>query len=145
MHDTTPTARSIPGFLAVAAVLLAAGFAGCSGSSRPTSARASGKVICQGQPLAAGEVHFVRPDTGDAGSAPLDPAGNYALHAGIPPGSYRVFVLPPASSAHPSVTATASPITPEVSSIPERYRSEVSSGLTAEVKAGSNTFDFQLQ
>ena len=145
MHDRSPTARSFPGFLVVAAVLMTAGFAGCSGSSRPTSARATGKVICQGRPLAAGEVHFVRADTGDAGSAPLDPAGNYALRAGIPPGSYRVFVLPPASTAHPSVTAPATPIAPEVSPIPERYRSEVSSGLTVEVKAGSNTFDFQLQ
>lgn len=130
--------------LVVATVLLAATFAGCGGD-RASSAKAAGKVTHQGQPVTVGEIHFVQPESGDAGSAPLDPTGAYSLKAGIPPGKYRVFVVPPSSLTQPPVPGESVAQELYFPNIPVKCRSEVSSGLTAEIKAGSNTFDFDLQ
>jgi len=110
----------------------------------------SGTVTLDGQPIAVGEhvtgvVNFVREDgSGASATAALDRAGRYTLQtgsrSGVQPGNYRVTV---------AVTRTIFPDDPNGMPIPKlltpaKYGSAQNSGLRAEVKPGSNTFDFAL-
>ena len=110
----------------------------------------SGTVTLDGQPIAVGEhvngvVSFLREDgSGAPASAALDRSGYYTLktgsRSGVEPGSYRVTV---------AVTKTTIPDDPNAMPIPKlitpaKYGNTLNSGLRAEVKPGSNTFDFAL-
>lgn len=113
-------------------------------------ASVSGSVTLDGQPLAGGPelsgiVQFV-PEGG--GGTPaigyLDANGHYQLASGsrlgIRPGKYLVSIsaakiIPP---AQPGEAAGGRPATPRLYADPRR------SGLTAEVRSGSNTFDFAI-
>jgi hypothetical protein len=118
----------------------------------------SGTVTYKGEPLKSGTVNFT-PDGAEGRPA----AGEIASD-----GSYRVTTLTPGDGMLPgrykvAIQANYTDMTkvvnnpgglyrsdlmrkaPKIKVIPEKYASAATSGLTAEVKPESNTFDFELE
>jgi len=120
--------------------------AGCTGDRSTVS----GTVTLDGVPIACGEhmngtVSFVRSNGGGAPAIGfIDGSGQYSMKTGtstgLEPGSYQVAVsvnkitIPADRNAMPIPTLM----------VPKKYTSTASSNLSAEVKPGSNTFDFPL-
>lgn len=118
-------------------------FVGCGGDTGlPKSASVTGKVTFQGQPVTAGRLTFM--SSASAGSVEVTSDGTYLLTEGVPPGQYKVVVTPPSVTKPPMVGEPA-PEIPKHDNIPEKYRSETSTTLFADIKAGSNTVDFDLK
>ncbi|RUL86269.1 hypothetical protein [Tautonia sociabilis] len=134
------------GSLSICLALIAAG----CGSSGPTMGRVSGVVTHGGAPLTKGNVTFV-PDDPDApyATGQIGPDGSYTLATsefgdGAVVGSYKVAIsglgpedvldyIPPDASDQPQ------------SPISLKYADVNTSGLTATVERGSNTFNFDLE
>jgi hypothetical protein len=119
--------------------------AGCGGSA----ASVSGKLTLDGQPLAANNrvrvtVMFYPRAGGVPAAALADDAGRYSLstgsHVGLAPGEYVVVVAATESEApaNPSAEPRKRIITPA------KYADPKKSMLSATVKPGRNTFDFDL-
>lgn len=113
---------------------------GCGGPAHPDVGRVSGIVTLDGQPLPEATVMF-QPTQGRASIATTDPAGKYSLLYldGVPGallGSHKVIIRTeiPGEDGQP-------PIAKE--KLPKKYHEQ--SELTAEVKPGSNTFNFELK
>jgi len=107
-----------------------------------------GKVTCDGQPVAEGVVTFHNPDTGDAAQAELKPDGTFQVsnaEGGLPPGDYRVTIMPPTVQLPDTAETEGGLGFKEVTNIPEKYRSAKTSELTATVQTGSNNLDFAMQ
>lgn len=124
------------------ALACGSGLAGCSSGDRPPLGSVSGAVTLDGQPLAGAEVCFA-PPKGRPSLGRTDASGRYALSyvgttKGAMVGSHRVYIAwpPPDSDEEPVKPTAARP------PIPDRYNRK--SELTAEVRGGSNTFDFKL-
>lgn len=125
------------------AAIVGGGLAGCAPGDRPPLGNVSGAVTLDGQPLADAEVCFA-PAQGRPSLARTDSSGRYALNyvgttKGAMVGSHRVYIswpLPDSDEEPVKPTAARPPI-------PERYNRK--STLTAEVRGGSNTFDFKLE
>lgn len=120
----------------------------------------SGTVTYQGKPLAGAVVSFIPEKAGDrSAGGTTDESGRYQLTTfessdGAIVGKYRVTVTKREAAADVKVpeglagaaaeemqeraNAVGKPLIPQKFFVPE------SSGLTAEVKSGSNTFDFTL-
>lgn len=140
--------------MALLACLLAA--AGCSGSG-PALARVSGTVSFEGKALAGATVCFV-PDgsKGSLGRMAMGSTGadgRFSLQSfrpgdGAVIGFHRVSIAAmehEQEAALPSADEIPKPPPPLKSRIPSRYNDPITSGLTAEVKAGvANRFDFKL-
>jgi hypothetical protein len=128
----------LPG-IAVGLLLLT----GC-GASKTSSASASGKVTAKGQPVTNAMINFMAAKGGTAASGDLDAGGAYSIAQGLPPGSYKVSVIPKSSmeqAPKPGQKAAAAPD----SNVPLKYRSDATSNLTAEIKPGANpNLDFKL-
>jgi hypothetical protein len=113
--------------------------AGCGRPEHPDVGRVSGVVTLDGQPLAEATVMF-QPTQGRASIATTDSAGKYSLTYldGVPGallGAHNVIIRTeiPGEDGQP-------PIAKE--KLPKKYHERTE--LTAEVKRGSNTFDFAL-
>lgn len=124
-----------PWCLVLGAFLLA----GCGGPEHPEVGRVSGVVTLNGQPLAEATVMF-QPTEGRASIATTDSAGKYSLTYldGVPGaklGAHKVIIRTeiPGEDGQP-------PIAKE--KLPKKYHEQTE--LAAEVKPGSNTFDFPL-
>lgn len=149
-------------FWPVATLVLALLVAGCGGrKDRPPLGRVSGTIMYNGKALAKAAVVFF-PDQEGLRSAmgETDEQGRYTLWTydpgdGAPVGKHKVTVTlrgaPEKAEMHPSVVGkgkgeayyeqvafTGKPL------IPEKYFNPMTSGLTADVKTGSNTCDFPL-
>jgi len=112
---------------------------GCGGPEHPDVGRVTGVVTLDGQPLADATVMF-QPTEGRASVATTDSAGKYSLLYldGVPGaklGAHKVIIRTeiPGEDGQP-------PIAKE--KLPKKYHEHTE--LTAEVKRGSNTFDFPL-
>jgi hypothetical protein len=112
---------------------------GCGKPEHPEVGRVSGVVTLDGQPLADATVMF-QPTEGRASIATTDSAGKYSLTYldGVPGaklGAHKVIIRTeiPGEDGQP-------PIAKE--KLPKKYHDQTE--LTAEVKPGSNTFDFAL-
>ncbi len=117
--------------------------AGCSGSSDQTpSGRVSGKVTLKGMPVAAGRVNFL--GNGAGASADLKPDGTFQLDGPLPVGSYAVCVTAAGLGDQPPSDDIKKDRSATLSMIPQKYQSETTSGLTAKVVTGSNSFPFDL-
>jgi hypothetical protein len=124
-----------------ALMLVALALSSCSPPGSP-SGDIAGKVDLDGKPFAGVNVNFEAPELGIGAFASTDSAGAFKLKDSLPPGRYAVYLtLPVPMPPTPGVTAPPAASAP----IPSRYQLKESSGLVAEVKAGSNTIDFQLQ
>lgn len=145
--------RSSPGFrlsptrssAAWCAFALSTMFGGCGGSNN--EATVQGVVTLDGAPVPEGSISFV-PSTGGAQAyAMSDDSGNYEVYtgreAGIKPGEYRVTVV---ARERPKVNQTESggPAPAGASITPRWYASPETSGLTFDVKPGSNDVNLEL-
>jgi hypothetical protein len=121
-------------------------FVGCGGDL----ASVSGSITLDGQPLAGSErlrgtVQFSQEDGhGTTAVGYLDGNGHYDLSSGS-----RVGVLPGKYLVSVSATEIIPPKTPGEApsgrlATPRRYAEAKSSGFTAEVVRGRNTFDYVL-
>jgi hypothetical protein len=113
-------------------------------------ASVSGTVTLDGQPVIGsrqlnGTVSFYRESGGAPAIGIIDESGRYTLKTGgtggLEPGNYRVGIsirqiIPPANPADMPAGHIISPA---------KYGDMSQSGLKADVKPGSNTFDFALQ
>jgi hypothetical protein len=134
--------------------------AGC-GPRGPQTVPVSGKVTFDGKPVTAGTIMFW-PNSGEAvASGQLGPDGSYRLTThpnaeGAVPGVYRVTIA--VNADDPALAAKAAgkqrelgplagPVRPLVQvpgTVPLSYGDRQTSPLTAEVKPGPNTIDFNL-
>lgn len=117
------------------------GFAGCGGAG----SKVSGKVTIDGAPLKMGDISFSPVQAGPAATGKIDANGNYTVRmgtsAGIPPGSYKVTIV--AVESVPATPENPMPLPKMLT--PPKYNNADTSGLTAEVKAGSNSIPFDLK
>lgn len=147
----SPSRISVWGVFAVATGLGLVTLSGCGGASGPARSSISGTVKLDGAPLAEGTISFIPtgPKGGPSSGAPIA-NGKYTIAAAGGPtaGDQKVEihslkktgkqipVAPPAVSATGTVDET-------VEAIPAKYNSATT--LTQTVKAGHNTFDFDLK
>lgn len=143
-------------FLYVAVGLMAVG---CGRNDRPPLAKASGIVLLEGQPLPSGRVSFIpdrsRGTMGRGASGIIQPDGRFTLQSysvgdGAIVGFHRVAIESWEETAPPKVRISAdevpAPPPPRKSRIATRYNDHATSGITAEVLAGSsNEFEFTLE
>lgn len=102
----------------------------------------NGKLTLNGAPLTNAMVVFNRTETGHGGSATVDGEGKYVVTDKLPAGIYQVGVSPaPVKPPNPGEPA---PVIPP-SKIPAKYSNPDTSGFTADVAPGPNTFDFDLK
>jgi hypothetical protein len=113
-------------------------------------ARVRGTVTYKGQPVKQGTISFVPRDAAKPGaSSRIGPDGTYDLQTQEPGdgarlGEYRVIVSGYDPKILDTVRAPGTPVERKTE-IPKKYENADTSGLTATVKAGSNTFDFPLE
>lgn len=117
------------------------GAAGCGGGSSdmPELGTVTGTVTMDGQPLANVTVTF-KPDSGSISVGRTDEQGHYKLgynetEKGAKVGKHTVRITTPSDEPGPGGDAPKDPI-------PAKYNEQ--SELSADVKAGSNEFNFDL-
>jgi hypothetical protein len=115
--------------------LLFLGLAGCGLGS--TTGDLSGSVSYQGEPVRSGTVVFLSAD-GVKQYAKITPEGTYRI-AEIPTGTVLIAVIPHQRNPFPSGK------TEKPAPLPERYTDPKTSGITHDVRAGSQQFDIDLK
>ncbi|WDI44502.1 carboxypeptidase regulatory-like domain-containing protein [Bremerella sp. P1] len=131
------------GFLLL--VALATTCAGCFQSKpadQPDLGEVSGNVTLDGSPLADATVSFQSVELGRLASGKTDAQGHYELNLlndtkGAVVGANKVLI----TTAQPGDDAVPGSAKPET--LPKKYNDK--SELTADVKEGSNEFNFDLQ
>lgn len=116
---------------------------GCGGSGAKPTGSVSGKVAFNSEPVANMNVNFVSTEgNGAAATVKTESDGTFKLSTPIPTGHYKIFItsLPPGP---PMVGAPPAKI--ELPKIPPEYMSQDSSTLSADVKAGSNSFSLVIK
>lgn len=135
----------------IAAGMLAASLAGCSGGDGLPREPVSGSVDFDGKPLDKGSITFLpaEAELPTQGGADVM-AGKYAIprDQGLVPGKYRVVITSAGGDSEKSKDTTngmpgmSAPLPKEL--LPAQYNTK--STLTAEVKAGdANLFEFDLK
>ena len=143
--------------LSVAALILL--LAGCGGPSRPATVPVSGRVTYQGKPVPLGQIVFY-PAKGRPAMGAIGADGSYRLTTfetagdGATPGRYRVTIQatrtigggarPKSLEEELHGVGSGSGQTVTEWLVPEKYSRQESTPLTAEVKPGSNTINFDL-
>jgi hypothetical protein len=141
-----------PKLCVLLAFVLCGSWFGCGGGSK--TAGVSGHVTYKGKPVAKANVSFTPVEgAGRAASGLTDDNGYYTLGTmsasdGAAPGKYRVTIIArgpdrPAKAGE-SLTGMPGEMMPGDPIIPQKYFAPDSSGLTFEVKRGSNRADFDL-
>ena len=128
--------------VAVLAVMgFMAGLVGCGGSASPVGS-VQGKVLLTGVPLSTGSVLFYSTETGMSAGADLGSGGEFELSGSLPPGIYRVSVLPPTpeENGEPGFRAPAPTVI-----IPKQFSSESTTPLVVTVKPGANEIPLDIR
>jgi hypothetical protein len=132
----SPTARRLGPYSLLVAAILA--LAGCRGGDRPASV--SGKVTYLGRPVTSGVVVLVGADGKTSTPGAVGPDGTYRI-AQAPAGTVRVaFDNPPpqrVAPGNPEAGDAAQALARYVPT-PLEYRDAARSGLTLELKRGTN-------
>jgi len=122
---------------------------GCGKHS--TNGHVTGRVTVAGTRLSKGTILFENVRGGVSLFVNVNADGTYVVKTykedGLPPGDYRVAIRPEAASSGPVALVTPPDLqkAADTSPIPAKYRSAATSGLTIQVKQGSNApFDFDL-
>jgi hypothetical protein len=106
----------------------------------------TGRVLCDGQPLPWGTVTFLAAD-GTKLPTVIEEGGRYQLGK-LPVGSYRIGVISPATVPagliHPGRSDPKAPVEKNPFNIPEHYGKPETSGLTYEVRQGTQEHDIRL-
>lgn len=133
-------------FSVIAMSLLAFAISGC-GPSGPEVGKVSGVVTLDGKPLPEAFVFFRHADGGRISEAFTDESGKYTLNfssdasgAMVGPNTVRISTFIEAVREDSGAIVKG---TNKKELVPKRYNKE--SELTAEVKSGSNTFNFDLK
>jgi hypothetical protein len=152
------TLRAAAGILIVA-IALALAPAGCS--REPKIARVNGKVTYRGQLVTTGTITFY-PESGRPAIGQIGPDGTFKLTThtdgdGAFVGNHRVTIHATKVGAGSIVEAKSFDEESKLARsektlvagkiewlVPEKYSREETSTLTAAVKAGSNTIDFEI-
>ncbi len=132
--------------IAFIALMTAIGLSGC-GSSRPIGT-ISGRVTYNGQPVEEGLVSFYDPDTGAGSQAELQSGGVFRIRnaeGGLPPGEYRVTIMPPTVKQPDTEVTEGGYVVKEVPNITDKYRDVQASGFTDDVSTGDNEFEFAME
>jgi hypothetical protein len=113
------------------------------GCGKADIARVAGRVTLDGQPLSGAQIVFEDAARGVSVNAQLSADGQYTARTydkeGLPPGTYQIAVRPGQFGTGEAPLADAVLTSQPVSStIPERYRSAATSGLSVVVAAGDN-------
>jgi hypothetical protein len=134
-----------------AAVLLALGLAAVLGCSRhPPTGKVQGRVTLAGRPVGPGKVFFLPdkskgtegpPAIGDLGSDGKYELSTFGSGDGAVVGHHRVEIV----ESSPDVEFGVEGGSGQPTLIPLRYADADTSGLTAEVRRGSNTRNFDLR
>lgn len=122
---------------------LASSTVGCNGEPpKKPDERVTGKVTNQGKPVTEGQVTFLGED-GESATVSLDSTGAFTIEV-IAIGKYSVSITPPEMTEAPSEDP-GKMSTPK-STIPDKYQSEMTTDLTADVvEGGENDFTFDLK
>jgi hemoglobin len=101
------------------------------GGDQKAAANIKGHITLDGKPIEAGTITFVPAKDGKAKSIDgvIKEDGTYEVKK-VPPGAYKIKLVPPAAAK---------------ASIPAKYQSEETSGLTLEVVAGAQTYEIELR
>jgi hypothetical protein len=94
------------------------------------------------EPLTDADVLLCRSDGGAIAKAAVGPGGEFKFDKPVPVGQYQVQIESTVQEAPPVPGETREPPKPR---FPARYQSSRTSGLTAEIKPGDNTFTFDLK
>jgi len=117
--------------------------AGCgSGEAAKTTGQVEGTVTLNGQLLPDGGVSFYDEATGNSAGGMIE-NGKFIITESVETGDYKVAVHPPAPP-QPEDEASGEQARSDAALIPEGYQDESSSGLTATVVEGPNSFQFAL-
>lgn len=113
---------------------------GCG--SRVPSGAVSGKVMLGAEPLTQADVVLCRDDGATIAKAAVASSGEFRFSEPVPVGAYKVQIE--------STLPIEPPVAGEAREAPKprypaKYQSCFTSGLTAEVKTGDNTFTFELK
>jgi hypothetical protein len=129
-------------FLLAALVALAAGATGCSKSR---GVALEGKVSYGGQPVDVGSIVFIPTGGEGISTGGLIEKGSYKVDAkiGPAPGPHRVEIHWKKGTGKKSKNEYGEEIERRQEALPERYHAE--STLTADIKAGKNVIDFELE
>lgn len=115
---------------------------GCSGdASTRSTGSVSGVVKLGDKAPSAAVIKFAATKTGNAATAKLDADGKYSIDEMVAD-TYAVTIAPPDPT--PGEPGKPNPGTSNPDEIPKKYREAATSGFTAEVKPGKNTFDFTM-
>ena len=115
---------------------------GCSGeTSTKSTGSVSGTVKLADKPPTAAVIKFTATKSGNAATAKLDAEGKYSIDEMLVD-TYAVTIAPPDPT--PGEPGKPNPGTSNPDEIPKKYREAATSGFTAEVKSGSNKFDFTM-
>lgn len=118
------------------------GVCGCGAKEAP-SGTVAGTVTLGERALDQGAVVFYASDGVPAGSANVSPSGEFRMDRPISVGEYRVAIVPPEADA--PAGADDEKRDQALKKIPQQYWSHVSSGFTASVTEGENSFTFEMR
>lgn len=127
---------------------------GCSSSlpEKATTTGVTGTVTLDGKPVTTGYVAFiplpsenaeaeVKMRGGGVYEADLDASGKFAFDKGVTIAKYKVIVSPlPRTPTDPSID-----LKKVKKSIPQKYQTEKTTDLTADVESGGGEFNFDLK
>ncbi|UUO06893.1 carboxypeptidase-like regulatory domain-containing protein [Blastopirellula sp. J2-11] len=132
-------------YFGIAGGVLCCMFAGCMGGNQVPIVPVTGQVMMNDEPVSQAIVSFENARTGFAAMAVIADDGKYRIRSqygdGIPPGEYVVSVSPPSTRDELDKRI---PLTPIQAKIPRKFQFSQSSNLSASVKEGKSTFNFQL-
>jgi len=149
---------------AAVALTVVLAVAGCGRSSGVSFAPVTGRVVVNGQPLAAGTIHFF-PDESKGTSGPMSTGvlqsdGSYSLHGpgqnvGAMVGEHRVYLTLPLPDQTPTPVVVAGEVVVQApprdagsgtaAQIPKKFLQAETTAWTATVAAGkANVLDFEV-
>ncbi len=114
---------------------------GCGDSTGPTGT-VQGKVLLGETPYTDASVVLLDPQTGQAGSADIQPDGSFTISTPLPTGTYTAFLAPESAGETPN--GQPQPVTID-ESVPEKYWNESTSDIQVEVNEGMNNVTIQLK
>ncbi len=139
-------ARLRDGFRFIGIPLLAVGLPFLTACAKPIPpvGEVSGKVTFHGKPVAEGTVSFLNTEAGTGGEGVLKDGG-YTLTTPLPPGEYKVTVMPLVVRQQDGGKGPDVGIDKPAPDIPGKYHTIGTTNLTATVKEGKNELNFDLK
>ncbi|WP_417390329.1 hypothetical protein [Gimesia sp.] len=135
----TPVNQLLLSGAALLAVTLLAGCGGTTVASKPMGT-VSGTVTHKGQPLTDCRVNYLSEQLGASAGGDLTEDGSFTLDGPIPAGSYSVFISLPSEFTPAQAQSNTG-----LSQVPKKYLSASTTDLTADVKEGESSHDFDLK